>query len=443
MKRSLVFLIAVAFCSGILAAKDFVVTDYGVSATDSTRVQTVALQAVIDSAEAVGGGNIVIPKGTYLSGALFFRPGTTLTLQEGARLKGSDDVADFPAVPSRMEGKSIFYHPALVNAYFVDGFAIYGPGTIDGNGMKFWKQFWDNVDRAREAGKALTNLEVRRPSLVFIWGCDGVHLDGVHLINSPFWTTHFYKCRDILMENCEVQAPREPVRAPSSDAIDLDACENVVIRNCYLNCDDDGVCLKGGKGVFAHRSIENGAVKNVLVERCTFGPNLHGVLTLGSECIYASGVTLRDCKLETDCSLLRLKMRPDTWQVYENILIENVSGTCGNMIEMLPWKQFFTLEGTNEQPRGAVSNVVMRNITLKCGSLGIIAGNPSDTVKDWEMIEMSITAGNPILLCDYPSAVTLKNVLVNGKSPEVMMATGDDRERLNHDAGVLDKANEK
>ena len=443
MKRSLILSAAIALTALVAGAKDYVVTDFGVSASDSTRVQTRELQAVIDRAEADGGGNIVLPRGTFLSGALFFKPGTTLTLNEGACLKGSDDVADFPAVPSRMEGRSIFYHPALVNAYFVDNFAINGPGTIDGNGMKYWVEFWDNVERARKADRPWTNLEVRRPRLVFIWGCDGVKLSGVHLINSPFWTTHFYKSRHILMENCEVQAPREPVRAPSSDAIDLDACEDVVIRGCYLNCDDDGVCLKGGKGVFATRSVENGPVKNVLVENCTFGPNLHGVVTLGSECIYASGVTLRNCRLEADCSLLRLKMRPDTWQVYENILIENVTGTCGNMIEMLPWKQFFTLEGTDARPRGVVKNVVMRNIDVECESLGVLAGNPDDTVIDWTMTDISVKAPTDIFYCNYPQSLTMERVTVNGHAPVITSANDSDRERLNHDAGVLDKNNER
>ena len=132
-----------------LSAKEYRVTDYNVS-TDSTQIQTAQLQRVIDLAEAEGGGTIVLPKGTYLSGALFFKPGTSLEIQDGAVLKGSDNIADYPLMPSRMEGRSIYYHPALVNAYHVDGFEIKGPGTINGNGYKFWVQFWDHVAKARE-----------------------------------------------------------------------------------------------------------------------------------------------------------------------------------------------------------------------------------------------------------------------------------------------------
>ncbi|MCM1505459.1 MAG: alpha/beta hydrolase fold domain-containing protein, partial [Muribaculum sp.] len=143
------------------------VTDYGVK-NDSTFVQTSQLQQVIDLAESRGGGEIVVPRGTFLTGALFFKPGTKLMLEEGAVIKGSDNIADYPYIPSRMEGRSIYYHAALVNAYHVDGFEICGPGTINGNGYKFWTEFWDNVERARVENRSWTNLEVRRPRLVFL-----------------------------------------------------------------------------------------------------------------------------------------------------------------------------------------------------------------------------------------------------------------------------------
>lgn len=426
---------------GAKVAPRFKLTDHGV-VKDSTVVQTVAIQRVIDKAEAMGGGEIIVPSGTFLSGALFFKPGTTLRLEEGAVIKGSDNIEDYPLIPSRMEGRSIYYHAALINAYHVDGFEINGPGTINGNGYKFWVQFWDNVERAREENRSWTNLEVRRPRLVFLWGCDNARLSGVRMVNSAFWTSHFYRCNDLIVENCEVQAPREPVRAPSSDAIDLDGCHRVIVRGCYLNCDDDGVCLKGGKGVFAHKSHENDSVTDVLVEGCVFGPNLHGTLTLGSECVHADNVVLRNCRLDNDCSLLRLKMRPDTYQVYENIRIENVTGRCGSVVEVLPWKQFFTLEGTDEKPVGLIRNISIKNVDLKCNSLGVIAANPDDKVENFEFENVAVKAGSDIFRCNYPD-VKLKNVTVNGKQPVVMTADEEMKDNLNFDAVDLDKNNEK
>ena len=163
---SLIWLVAI---TSIGKSQDYVITKSGVS-TDSTKLNTHAIQNVIDKAEANGGGTIVIPKGVFLTGALFFKPKTRLRLLEGAVLKGSDDISNYPLIPSRMEGRSIYYYAALINAYYVDSFSITGPGTIDGNGLGFWKAFWAYRDSMRKIGKSATNLEVHRPRLLFIWG---------------------------------------------------------------------------------------------------------------------------------------------------------------------------------------------------------------------------------------------------------------------------------
>ncbi len=412
-KKSILLATAAALAAFGTQAKDYVLTDYNVS-TDSTIVQTAAIQAVIDLAEAEGGGTVVVPKGTFLSGALVFNPGTTLHLVEGAEIKGSDDIANFPLIPSRMEGRSIYYYAALINAYHVDNFEITGPGVINGNGLKYWQQFWDLRAERKKEGRSCTNLEVHRPRLVFLWGCDKLKLSGVNLRNSPFWTTHLYQCDNVLIENCRIEAPREPVRAPSSDALDLDMCRNVTIRGCYLNCDDDGVCIKGGKGVYANRSMESGIVENILVEDCVFGPNLHGVLTMGSECVHAKNILLQNCRLEAKCALLRLKMRPDTYQIYENITVKNVTGTCATVIDMKPWRQFFDLENSGEEPSAIVRNILMENIDVECKTFGTIAGNPADKVSNFVLRDIKAQAQDPTFTCVYPEVV-LENITLNGK----------------------------
>ena len=95
--------------------KQYTITKYGVK-NDSTKVQTAAIQKVIDKASKKGGGVIIIPKGVFLSGALFFKPNTRLHVAEGAVLKGSDTISDYPIMASRMEGQNLDYFPALVNA---------------------------------------------------------------------------------------------------------------------------------------------------------------------------------------------------------------------------------------------------------------------------------------------------------------------------------------
>jgi len=392
-------------------ATDYVITNLGAS-PDSTKLNTSIIQLAINNASEQGGGTIVIPKGVYLSGALFFKPNTKLRLEDGAVLKGSDNIADYPLIPSRMEGKSIYYYAALVNAYHVDSFAISGPGTINGNGLKYWKSFWACRDSMKLIGKSATNLEVHRPRLLFIWGCNNVSIKDVKLCNSGFWTTHLYQCNDVLIEGCDIRSPFRPIKAPSTDGIDIDVCKRVTVRKCYISVNDDGVCIKGGKGPDAHKRSENGIVEDILVEDCTFGES-HGLLTLGSESIHARNITVRNCKIDSNTPILRLKMRPDTYQIYENITVENITGRCGTIIEMRPWTQFFTMEGSKEKPYAIVRNISISNIKATCEDFGEMRGNKSDQVSNITFKNIDATAKSPELKTGY-TGIKVEKVNVNG-----------------------------
>ncbi|MFI5130565.1 MAG: glycoside hydrolase family 28 protein [Chitinophagales bacterium] len=410
MKKILLFLWLVTIVLSV-AAQDYVITNYGVG-SDSTKLNTHAIQKIIDKAEANGGGTIVIPKGIFLTGALFFKPKTRLKLSEGAMLKGSDDISNYPLIPSRMEGRSQYYYAALINAYHVDSFSITGPGTIDGNGLHFWEYFWAYRDSMRKIGKSATNLEVHRPRLLFIWGCNNVTIQNVKLHNSGFWTTHLYQCNNVLIENCDIRSPYKPVPAPSTDGVDIDVCKKVTIRNCYISVNDDAVCIKGGKGPDAHKRAENGVVEDILVENCNFGES-HGTLTLGSECIHARNIILRNCKMDNNTPILRLKMRPDTYQVFENITIENITGRCGTIISMAPWKQFFDMGGSTEKPFATVRNITFSNIKVECKKFGDMEGNPADIVSNIVFKDINVVAVDPTLKSKY-AEIKLEKVIVNG-----------------------------
>ncbi len=121
--------------------RQYVLTDYGVM-MGSSELQTAKIQAVIDRCASEGGGVVVVPQGTYMTGALFFKQGTHLHVSEGGTLKGSDRIIDYPVLTTRIEGETCKYFSALINADGLDGFTISGKGTIDGNGLKYWQEFW-------------------------------------------------------------------------------------------------------------------------------------------------------------------------------------------------------------------------------------------------------------------------------------------------------------
>jgi polygalacturonase len=362
------------------------ITDYG-AVNDSTLLQTEKIQAVIDLASQKGGGVIIIPKGTFLSGSLFFKPRTHLYLEEGAMLKGSDDISNFAIVDTRIEGQSLKYFAALVNADRVDGFTISGKGTINGNGERYWKSFW----LRRKVIPKCTNMDELRPRLIYISNSNDVQLSGVHFINSPFWTTHIYRCNNVKLLGLHIFAPSVPVKAPSSDAVDLDVCKNVLIKNCYMSVNDDAVALKGGKGPWADKDPNNGGNSNIIIEDCTYG-FCHSGLTFGSESVYNRNIILRRCKISNASRLLWLKMRPDTPQHYEYILVEDITGSAKSFLYIKPWTQFFDLKGRKDMPMSYSNNVTMRNIDFKCDVFFNVSRSDQYQLKDFTFENLNIRA---------------------------------------------------
>ena len=389
--------------------RQFVITSFG-AVNDSTILQTESIQRAINEAAAQGGGVVVIPKGIFLSGALFFKPKTHLYVSEGAVLKGSDDIANYPKIPSRMEGQSLDYFAALVNAYGVDGFTITGKGTIDGNGQKYWESFWER----RRQNKNCTNLEVSRPRLLFIWNCKNVQVQDVKLHNSGFWTSHYYQCKNVKILDLHIFSPHTVLKAPSTDAIDLDACTDVLVSGCYLSVNDDAIALKGGKGPFADQDPNNGENTNILIENCEFG-FCHSALTCGSEAIHNKNILMRNCHINDAMRVLWLKMRPDTPQKYEFVSVENITGQAFSLLYVKPWTQFFDLQGRKDVPLSFCENISMKHIDLKCEVFFDVAIGENNRLKDFTCVDLSIVAKNGSFDHSMIQGIQIKNVFVNKK----------------------------
>ena len=371
--------------------RQYVLTDYGVLA-GSTEVQTQQIQAVIDRCAQEGGGVVVVPTGTFKTGALFFKQGTHLHLSEGAVLLGSDRIIDFPILTTRIEGETCKYFAALVNADGLNGFTITGKGTIDGNGLKYWQEFWIR----RQWNPQCTNKDAQRPRLTYVSNSRNVTIQDVHLINSPFWTNHVYKSDHVRYLDCYIYAPTENVYAPqpkrgapSSDAIDIDVCTDVMVDGCFMHVNDDAVVLKGGKGTWADKDSTNGNCERILIQNCHYG-RVHGCLTLGSESLHDRNVILRNCQTDNANRVLWLKMRPDTPQHYEYVLVENITGHCDRFLFIHPWTQFFKPGDRKDMPLSRCNNVTLRNIKVDTKTMLDVK-----TSDKYELIDFTIE-GKPL-----------------------------------------------
>ena len=365
---------------------------YGIR-PDTGAVLTDQLQALIDRAASEGGGLLIIPQGCFLSGALHFRQGVNLHIARGGMLKGSDDLSDFPLCRTRIEGQNCLYFPALINADGLDGFTMFGEGTIDGNGLRFWQDF----NLRRSWNPRCTNKDSQRPRLVFLSHCRNVMVSGLTFQNSPFWTNHLYQCDHVKYVACRILSPVSPVKAPSTDAIDLDACRDVLIRDCYMAVNDDAVALKGGKGPWADEDPDNGSNERIIIEDCEYG-FCHGCLTFGSESIHNRNIILRNITVGTGYNMLWMKLRPDTPQHYEYVSIENITGKAANFLNINPWSQFFDLQGRTDLPLSRCEHVTIRSCRFDCDTFFNVKADPAHyRLSDFEFDSLEIrTASSEI-----------------------------------------------
>lgn len=386
--------------------KGYCLTDYGV--LDDGAVHTEKIQALIDQAAEKGGGVLVVPKGTFKTGALFFKQGVHLYVEEGGVLLASDDVSDYPVMETRIEGETCPYFPAVINADGVDGFYLWGKGTLDGNGLRSWKSFW----KRREWNPACTNKDEQRARLVYISNSKNVTVAGLRIQNAQFWTNHIYKCNRVKYLNCDIFSPFEPVKAPSTDGLDIDACTDVLVKDCKISVDDDAIALKGGKGPWADSAPENGGNERILIEDCTFG-HCCSALTCGSESIHNKNILMRRIFADGSGNVLWLKMRPDTPQKYEYITVEQVRGYAGSFLWVYPWTQFFDLKGRKEIPLSYAEKVTIKDSDCKTNLFLNVAQDKTQYILSEIQIENVTSASREDAwkTMDF-SGITLKNVNV-------------------------------
>ncbi|MDI1320636.1 MAG: glycosyl hydrolase family 28 protein [bacterium] len=415
----------VLFCLGLLlmsacghgAKAPLVITDFGAVA-GGTALNTAAIQAAIDAAAARGAGTVVIPAGVFRSGSIFLKQGVALHLAAGAVLKGSENIADYPKQPTRIEGHFESWRVALVNASGLTGLRISGPGKLDGSGPVFWRAFWQR----RKENPQCTNLEVERPRLMFIDRCTNVRITNIALEDSGFWNLHLYRCRDVLIEGVRITIPgaSAELRGPSTDGIDVDSSQKVTIRKCYISSNDDDIALKGSKGPLADHDADSPPVEDILVEDCEIGDG-NGLITCGSEATVVRRVTARNCVMSGRATVLTLKLRPDTPQHYEDITIENIKlAGGGRLLNVAPWTQFFDLKGL-PAPARTVNNVTLRNITGSYHALGTLRGNAGDTLRDITLENIAVKLADETFAPGPVQNLVLKNVVVNGRPIETPM----------------------
>ncbi len=386
--------------------EQFFVTDYQI--LDDGKEHTKEFQDLIDKVFTLGGGVIVVPKGTFITGALFFKQGVNLYLEKGAVILGSEDLFLYPSRETRIEGQTRIYTPALINADNVDGFVLTGEGIIDGNGYHWWKEFWDTYKEDNNC----SNLLNGRPRLLYISNSKNCVISGIKFQNSAFWTSHIYKCHHLKFINCSFYSPKEPIPSPSGDAIDIDACHDILIKNCYMEVNDDAIALKGGKGVYADLDPNNGPNERIIIEDNEFG-FCHSVLTCGSESIHNRNIILRNAKINGAWQLTHFKLRPDTPSLYEYISIENINGTLtGSFINLNPWTQYAVSIDREDMPISKVEHISYKNCHLEAGIFFNVSKGNNYLIDDLSFSDIEVITKDKGTDMNNINNVKINNVVI-------------------------------
>lgn len=385
---------------------------------DGTTVNTRSIQSAIDGLAARGGGTVVVPKGVFVSGALFLKPQVHLHLEQGAVLRCSTDMQHFPPRRTRIEGHfEESFNPALINASGCDGLRITGAGTLDGAGQPIWDEFW-RLRKAAPDPHNFRNLGVPRARLALIENARDVVIDGITFKDSQFWNLHLYRCRQVQVRNSRFEVPDDYKQAPSTDGIDLDSCQDVTVDGCTFSVTDDCIAAKGSKGPHAMEDKDSPPVERIRIRNCTFKRG-NGALTLGSEATVVRDIVVENCTVTNANALAVIKLRPDTPQHYEDIHFRNITlaATRGDnaIIAMRPWSQYFDLKG-EAPPKSVVRNISFEGIKGRMGTFGAMKPNPGQTsISDirFRDIDVQLAKGEPEV--SGVEKLRYENVVVNGK----------------------------
>ena len=304
------------------------ITDYGAKAGDKNST-TEAFGKAIEDCTRGGGGSVIIPKGTWLTGPIKLKNNINLHLEDEAKLVFSEKFEDYlPVVFSRFEGIEYYNYSPPIYAKDCKNVAITGNGTLDGQGENWWNlKNADSIQKIYAMGDDNTPLNQRifdkpeygiRPSFVEFVNCNSILVENVTLKNGPMWTVHPVYSKNITVRNVKIFT--NP--GPSTDGVAIDSSRDVVVENSTFNTGDDAIVLKSGRdkeGMRIHVPTENVVIRNNNVL------DSHGAIAIGSETsgdirnVYAS-----NNNVDLSQYGFRIKSALGRGGIVENIWTENL-----------------------------------------------------------------------------------------------------------------------
>ena len=293
MKKANLFFISLFITCQVFAGT-FNILDFGAKG-DGVFVNTKAINDAVNKCFESGGGTVLVPAGTYVTGTIILKSNIDLHLEPGAVLSGSENLDDY----SNLFGKNgIIFCEDAINV------SISGFGTIHGNGSKFYEtdknhiydEFEKNLTRQKELympeGTFFTDGPLKRKSMpgmtIVFFHCTNVSITGITIKDTPVWATRFGYCDGLRIDGVSIQ---NNVLIPNSDGIHCTVSRNISISNCNIVAGDDAIVLTG----FPKEEETPG-----------FTSADQDAHTYGNKTIYGENMTVTNCILKSSSSGIRI-----------------------------------------------------------------------------------------------------------------------------------------
>lgn len=423
-----------------IAERQFLITSFGAKTTATAAQNQKAINKVISLVSKKGGGKVIIPKGTWNTGAIELKSHVNLVLEEGATLHFAFEPKLYPLVRTSWEGLACWNYSPCIYAYKATDIAITGKGTIDGGGNNdtFWQ--WNGSPRfgykegvtkeSQKLGSRSKLLKMAedgvpfderkfgmgyglRPQLVNMVHCERILIKDVKMINSPFWVIH-----PLLSKNITVDGVYVWNEGPNGDGCDPEACENVLIQNCVFHTGDDCIAIKSGRNNDGR--LWNQPSKNIIIRNCKMEDG-HGGVVIGSEIsggcenVYAENCVMDSPHLER---ILRIKTNNCRGGQVQNINMRNVVvGQCKEAVVKIN----LDYERKEICYRGfepIVNNVNVENVTCQKSDYGVlIIGRDSlENVYDINIKNCKFDGmvKEPVKITGKTRNVKFDNLVING-----------------------------
>ena len=400
---------------------------------------TAAFRNAIDQCSKAGGGKVVVPAGTYLTGAIHLKSNVNLEVFEGATIKFSTNPKDYlPVVFSRWEGVELFNYSPFIYAFEQRNIAITGKGTLDGqsnnehwwpwNGRPQygWKQGMSHQrpDRTALLTMAEKGIPVRervfgeghylRPQFIQPYRCQNVLIEGVTIQNSPMWEIHPVLCRNVIIQDVQINS-----HGPNNDGCDPESCSDVLIKDCYFDTGDDCIAIKSGRNADGRRL--NAPTENIIVQGCQMKDG-HGGITVGSE--ISGGVRnlfAENCKLDSQNldHALRVKNNAMRGGLLENLHFRNLE--VGQVAHAVITIDFNYEEGAKGSFTPVVRNYTVDNLHSSRSKYALdVQGFPSAPIFNLRLTNCTfdnVAEGN---IVKNVRDATLDDVKINGRTLDAL-----------------------